>query len=187
MSGKKQEYLRKSDDHVVKDLITLVTRDQNKRPYYLIINYMKIEYYNLYTHFILITQNRIPLIPEKNRERIEKYITGVINNNHSKLYSIYANPEHVHLLASRSPGFSEEALATIVADSSLRFINNNKLCPGVFSWQESASAFSVSKSDVDKVCKYILNQPGHHKKVTFAEEYDELLKHYQQTLKWEIR
>ena len=78
---------------------------------------MKIEYHNLYTHFILITQNRIPSIPQKNRERIEKYITGVINNNH----------------------------------------------------------------------KYILNQPEHHSKVTFAEEYDEFLKHYQKTLKWDIR
>ncbi len=76
---------------------------------------MKIEYHNLYTHFILITQNRIPSILPKNRERIEKYITGVINNNHSKLYSIYANPEHIHILASRSPGLAEEVLATIVS------------------------------------------------------------------------
>jgi REP element-mobilizing transposase RayT len=148
---------------------------------------MKIEYHNLYTHFILVTQNRIPSIPEKNRQRAEKYITGVINNNHSKLYSIYANPEHVHILASRSPGLPEETLATIVADSFLRFINNNELGSGAFAWQESASAFSVSKSDVDKVCKYIFNQPEHHRKVTFAEEYDDFLKHYQKTLKWDIR
>ena len=148
---------------------------------------MKIEYHNLYTHFILITQNRVPFISQNNRERIEKYITGVINNNHSKLYSIYANPEHVHILASRSPRLSEEILATIVADSSSKFINDNKLSAGPFVWQESASAFSVSKSDVDKVCKYILNQPEHHRKVTFAEEYDEFLKHYQKTLKWDIR
>jgi len=148
---------------------------------------MKIEYHNLYTHFILITQNRIPSVSEKNRERIEKYITGVINNSHSKLYSIYANPEHVHILASRSPKLSEEVLATIVADSSLKFINDNKLSTGIFAWQQSASAFSVSKSDVDKVCKYILNQPEHHRKVTFAEEYDEFLKHYQKTLKWDIK
>ena len=148
---------------------------------------MKIEYHNLYTHFILITQDRIPSIPEKNRERIEKYITGVINNNHSKLYSIFANPEHVHMLASRSPSLSEEVLANMIAESSSRFINNNKLSLGKFSWQESASAFSVSKSDVDKVCKYILNQPEHHKKVSFADEYDEFIRHYQKTLKWEIR
>ena len=148
---------------------------------------MKIEYNNLFAHFIFVTKNRKPLIPEKNRERIEKYITGVINNNHSKLYSIYANPEHIHFLISRSPRLSEEVLATIAADSSSKFINENKLCQGVFEWQESASAFSVSKSDVDKVCKYILNQPEHHKKVTFTEEYDEFLKHYQKTLKWDIR
>jgi len=147
---------------------------------------MKIEYHNLYTHFILITQNRIPSIAEKNRERIEKYITGIANNNHSKLYSIYANPEYVHILVSRSPHLSEEVLATIIADSSLKFINDNKLSAGIFTWQDSASAFSVSKSDVDKVCKYILNQPEHHKKVTFAEEYDEFLKHYQKRLKWDI-
>jgi|SRR4030095_2427349 len=148
---------------------------------------MKIEYHNLYTHFILITQNRTPCIPEKSRDRIEKYITGVIDNNNSKLYSIYANPEHIHFLISRSPRLSEEALATTVADSSLKFINENKLSTGSsFAWQESASAFSVSKSDVDKVCKYILNQPKHHRKVSFAEEYDELLKHYQKTLKWDI-
>ncbi len=71
---------------------------------------MKIEYYNLYTHFILITQNRIAAIPEKNRERIKKYITGIANNNNSKLYSIYANSEHVHFLASRNPKLSEEHL-----------------------------------------------------------------------------
>ena len=148
---------------------------------------MKIEYHNLYTHFILITQNRIPSIPQKNRERIEKYITGVINNNDSKLYSIYANPEHIHILASRSPKLSEEALATIVADSSSKFINDNLLGLGVFAWQQSASAFSISKSDVDKVCKYIFNQPEHHRKISFAEEYDAFLKHYQKTLKWDIR
>ena len=147
---------------------------------------MKIEYHNLYTHFILITQNRIPSIPQKNRERIEKYITGIINNNHSKLYSIYANPEHIHFLVSRSPALSEQVLATIVADSSSRFINENKLSAGIFVWQDSASAFSVSKSDVDKVCKYIFNQPEHHKKISFSEEYDEFIKHYQKTLKWDI-
>jgi REP element-mobilizing transposase RayT len=45
----------------------------------------------------------MPLILEKFRDRIEKYITGIVNNNGCKMYSIYANPEHVHFLVSRSP------------------------------------------------------------------------------------
>ena len=135
---------------------------------------MKIEYNNLYTHFVFSTLGRQALIPEKNRVRIEKYITGIVNNNSSKLYAIYANPEHLHFIVSRSPVISEQQLATVVADSSERFINENKLARGRFAWQRSASAFSISKADVDKVCKYILNQPKHHKKVTFAEEYEKI-------------
>ncbi|MFZ1320013.1 MAG: transposase [Ignavibacteria bacterium] len=122
--------------------------------------------------FYFSTLHRQPLIEEENRERIEKYITGIVNNNGCHLYSIYANPDHTHFLVSRSPKMSEEDLATIVANSSQKFINDNKLCRTQFAWQDSASAFSVSKSDIDKVCKYILNQPNHHHKITFAEEYE---------------
>jgi len=147
---------------------------------------MKIEFNNLYTHFIFVTKHRLPLIEEKNRVRIEKYMTGVINNLESKLYAIYANPEHVHFLVSRTPRLSEEAFATIVADSSERFVNDNKLSNGRFVWQQSASAFSVSKSDIDKICKYILNQAEHHKKVTFPDEYDSLVKYYEKALRWQI-
>ncbi len=143
---------------------------------------MKIAYNNLYTHFILTTLNRVPLISEKYRERIEKYITGIINNNDSHLYAIYANPEHVHFLVSRSPKLSEEHLVSIVAESSQNFINQNKLCSGHFGWQDSAAAFSVSKSDVDKVCKYILNQPEHHRKESFQEEYEKFIKFYEKSL-----
>ena len=145
--------------------------------------YMKIEYHNLYTHFIFTTLHRVPLIAEKNRNRIEKYITGIINNNESKLYAIYANPEHLHFLVSHSPKLSDENLATIVADSSAKFINENKLCSGIFAWQETAAAFSVSKADIDKVCRYILGQPQHHRKVSFMDEYKAFIKFYQQTIK----
>lgn len=143
---------------------------------------MKIEYNNLYIHFVLTTLHRQPIIPANNRIRIEKYITGIVNNNESMLYAIYANPEHVHFLVSRAPGISDEKLATIVADSSEKFINDNHLAAGNFAWQHTASAFSVSKRDVDKICKYILNQPEHHKKLSFEEEYQSFLKYYQKTI-----
>jgi REP element-mobilizing transposase RayT len=102
---------------------------------------MKIEYHNLYTHYIFTTLHRLPIITEKHRERIEKYMTGIVNNNDSHSYSIYANPEHVHFLVSRSPLYSEEAFACTGAESSEKFINQNKLFNGQFSWQDTASAF----------------------------------------------
>ena len=87
---------------------------------------MKVEYNNLYTHFVFTTLHRLPLIVDQHRERIEKYITGIVKNNESHLYAIYANPEHVHFLISRSPNISEETIASLVANSSERFINENK-------------------------------------------------------------
>lgn len=143
---------------------------------------MKIEYNNLYTHFIFITSNRLPLILEQNKQRIEKYITGIITNNKCHLYAIYANPEHVHFLVSRSPEISEEQLAEVISVSSCKFINDNKLSIGNFQWQQSCSAFSVSKSDVDRVCKYILGQKKHHHKQTFSEEYNAFIQFYQKTI-----
>jgi len=143
---------------------------------------MKVLYNNLYTHFVFTTKDRLLTIEECNRPRIEKYITGVVNKHGCKMYKIYANSEHVHFLVSRAPSMSEEALADLIANASELFINNNNLCKGKFYWQPSCSAFSVSKNDIEKVCKYIINQPNHHKKQTFAEENEQFMKFYQQTL-----
>lgn len=144
---------------------------------------MKVEYNNLYTHFVFTTLHRLPLILEHHRERIEKYITGIVKNNESHLYAIYANPEHVHFFISRAPNISEETIASIVANSSERFINENKFCQGKFNWQDTCSAFSVSKGDVEKVYNYIYNQPEHHRKYSYMEEYETFIKFYQKTLK----
>jgi REP element-mobilizing transposase RayT len=143
---------------------------------------MEVLYNNLYTHFVFTTKERLQIIEEKHRDRIEKYITGIVNNHQCKLYSIYANPEHIHFLVSRDPTWSEKDLAELIANASEIFINNNNLCKVKFNWQSSCSAFSVSKNDIDRVCKYIKNQPIHHKKQTFAEETEMFLKFYQRTL-----
>ena len=143
---------------------------------------MEVLYNNLYTHFVFTTKDRQIVIEEKHRDRIEKYISGIVNNHGCKMYSIYANPEHVHFLVSRDSAMSEKDLVELIANASEIFINNNQLCKWKFNWQSSCSAFSVSKKDVDKVCQYIKNQPIHHKKQTFAEEYDSFLKFYQHTL-----
>jgi REP element-mobilizing transposase RayT len=143
---------------------------------------MEILYYNLFTHFVFIVQDRYPHITEQCRERIEKYITGVVNRHGCKMFAIYANPDHTHFLVSRSPSISERELATIVADATERFINANHFCNGRFHWQTTCAAFSISKQDIDKVCKYILNQYEHHKKQSFADEYDKIMQFYKEKL-----
>ena len=48
-----------------------------------------------------------------------------------------------------------------------------------FSWQDGYGAFTYSKSHIDNVVKYILNQPEHHKKQSFKDEYLLLLEKFE--------
>jgi len=49
---------------------------------------MEVLYNNLYTHFVFTTKDRLLTIEEKHRDRIEKYITGIVNNHGCKMYTI---------------------------------------------------------------------------------------------------
>jgi len=65
----------------------------------------------------------------------------------------------------------------IKANSS-KWINERKWIVGKFNWQEGFGAFTYSKSQINAVVKYILNQPQHHKKASFKEEYLKILKKF---------
>lgn len=116
------------------------------------------------------------LIDNTHRERLEKYITGIVQKNDSKLLAIYCNPDHVHVLIGLNPKISASSMARIIKANSSKWINQNKWFKGIFKWQEGFGVFSYSRSQVDSVAKYILNQAEHHKKSTFKEEYMDLLK-----------
>jgi len=47
-----------------------------------------------------------------------------------------------------------------------------------FSWQEGYGAFSVSHSHLDRVVKYIRNQPTRHRREYFQQEYVEFLERH---------
>ena len=75
-----------------------------------------------------------------------------------------------------------EALSELVKEvkrCSTNFINEQKWLRGKFSWQKGYGAFSYSRSQLDKVIKYIVNQEKHHRKKTFREEYVEMLNKFE--------
>jgi hypothetical protein len=45
-----------------------------------------------------------------------------------------------------------------------------------FEWQGGYSDFSVSKSNIEQVQKYIANQEEHHRKISFQDELRTLLR-----------
>ena len=129
----------------------------------------------IYVQIVFAVQGKLNLISEQNRERIEKYMCGIVSNNQSKPISIYCNPDHVHVLIGLHPSISISDMARDIKSSSSKLINENNLIKGKFRWQEGYGAFTYSRSQIDSVAKYILNQPEHHKKKSFKEEYLDIL------------
>jgi hypothetical protein len=66
-----------------------------------------------------------------------------------------------------------------IKSNSSKLINEENWFLGKFYWQEGYGAFSYSKSQIDNVVKYILNQKEHHQKKSFRQEYLEFLKKFE--------
>lgn len=136
-------------------------------------------YTQLLIQVVFAVKGRQNLILEKNREPIEKYICGIISNKKSKPLAIYCNPDHCHVLVGLHPAVAVSQFANDIKANSSKWINEQKLISREFEWQDGYGAFSYAKSQLDIVVKYILNQPIHHRKFTFREEYLDFLKKFE--------
>jgi putative transposase len=135
-------------------------------------------YTQLYIQFVFSVKCRRNLIKESFRDELEKFICGIIKNHKCKTYSIYCNPDHIHILVDMHPTLAPSKLMEHVKSGSSKWMNEKKFINGTFEWQDGYGAFTYSSSQIDRVVKYILNQPVHHKKQTFKDEYLKLLEKY---------
>lgn len=128
-------------------------------------------YTQLYVQFVFSVKGRENLIKEKFRDELEKVMCGIATQHKAKVYAIYCNPDHTHILVGMHPTISPSKLMEQVKSGSSNWLNGKKYIVGKFCWQDGYGAFTYSKSHIDKVVKYILNQPEHHKRHSFREEY----------------
>jgi len=94
------------------------------------------------------------------------------------LDSVNGHKEHVHCLISLGREQTISKIAQLIKGESSFWINNNKLIPQKFSWQDDFWAVSVSESHVAAVRKYIEGQEEHHRIKYFTEEVDEFMQKY---------
>ena len=64
----------------------------------------------------------------------------------------------------------------LIKGESAHWINDKKITKTKFGWADEYYAVSVSESALDNVRKYINGQEAHHKKVTFAQEYEKFIR-----------
>ncbi|MBL0183185.1 MAG: IS200/IS605 family transposase [Chitinophagaceae bacterium] len=135
-------------------------------------------YSQLYIQIVFAVKGRQAFINESFREELQKYISGIIAEKKQKLYAIYCMPDHTHILVSIKPDIAISDLVRDIKANSSSFIKEKGFIKD-FSWQTGFGAFSYSKSQSLHVVDYILNQPLHHKKKIFKEEYTDFLNKFE--------
>jgi len=127
-------------------------------------------YTSLHYHFTFSTQNREPWIKPEIETRVWEFIGGIARKHKMKAIQVGGIDE----LAP--PTLAPSQIAQYLKGPSSKWIHEEFVNLELFEWQDGYGAFTVSKSQVSDLIKYIKNQREHHRKKTFQEEYLELLK-----------
>jgi REP element-mobilizing transposase RayT len=132
-------------------------------------------YTSLNYHFTFSTKNREPWISQSIEDRIWSYIGGVARKHKMTALQVGGIDDHIHTLVMAPPTLSPSQIAQYLKGDSSKWIHEEFPKLRGFEWQDGYGAFTVSKSQIAEVIKYIQNQRKHHRKKTFQEEYLELL------------
>ena len=134
----------------------------------------------LYVHLVFAVKHKECLLNKQQRDELFKYTSGIVQNKKCKSIIVNGYSDHIHVFTGINPSISVSDLVRDIKRSSSHFINNDKQWFSKnFSWQDGYGGFSYSKSQVENVYNYILNQEKHHIKRPFREEYLELLNKFE--------
>jgi REP element-mobilizing transposase RayT len=136
-------------------------------------------YTQLNIQVVFSVNGRRNFLTDNIRPEIFKYISGVLNSTGQFSLAVNGYRDHVHMFFEMKPTDSLSDIVRVVKANSSKWINDNEMIKGNFSWQLGYGGFSYSRSQRHNVIQYIMNQEDHHGKTAFREEYLELLETFE--------
>lgn len=131
-------------------------------------------YSNHLYHIVFSTKERLPVIKNECKTEIHAYISGLVKEKSGRVLIINSMPDHVHILLALPPDVSVSDIIKFMKANSSRWMKQRFGKP--FGWQKGFGSFTVSRSGVDAVAKYIRDQEIHHRKIDFRDEFVTFLK-----------
>ena len=135
-------------------------------------------YSRCWLHLIWATLNRERSLKKSAAIKLSGFLYEYSQSKDIYMKINYVNAEHVHALIDLPTKYSIEDTMKLLKGASSHWINQERIIAAKFSWGRGYGAFSVSQSNVNDVSKYIANQEEHHRKKTFAEEYEKFVRVY---------
>ena len=139
---------------------------------------MQKTFFKIWIHLVWSTKSREPILIDKIRKDVFFHIKETAAENDYHLDMVNGTENHLHCLLSLNPRYAISDVVNELKGESSHWINEQNLLKVKFAWQRGFGAFSVSESNVKQVRKYILNQEEHHRKVTFKQEWESLMKRH---------
>jgi putative transposase len=135
-------------------------------------------YTSLYYHVVFSTKNRATCISREIEGRVWAYVGGVARKHGITALQVGGYEDHIHALIVAPPSLAPSRAVQFLKGETSRWIHEEFSDLGRFAWQDGYGAFTVSKSNLPEVVRYIRNQREHHRKRTFQEEYIEFLRRH---------
>jgi REP element-mobilizing transposase RayT len=125
----------------------------------------------MYVQIVFAVMGRENVLTKNIRPRVFEYISGIITTLKHKSIIVNGYSDHLHIFLGLNPAVSVSDTVHDIKRGSSLFINENRLVPGHFAWQNGYGGFTYSKSHVGNVFRYIENQEEHHSRQSFRDEY----------------
>lgn len=129
-------------------------------------------------HAVWGTKSRYPYLTKEIRQNVISHIKENALKKQIYIDTINGHSDHLHCLFGLNADVSIAKTLQLIKGESAFWINQENLTIPKFEWADEYFAASVSESQLNKVRAYINNQEQHHKKITFASEYDNFITKY---------
>ncbi len=134
----------------------------------------------IWLHIVFSTKERRAFLAnERIREEMFCMLGHHAKENHCPPARVGGTTDHVHILCGFSRTLTVAQLVEILKRETSKWVKQRAANLGAFHWQSGYGAFSVSQSHVPQVIEYIGNQPAHHKRMTFQEEFRAICAKYE--------
>ena len=136
-------------------------------------------YHKITIHTIFAVKFRKGMIQPQWEGKLHSVIGNLINESGGKSILINGVKDHVHCFFHAKPSVAISHMMKSAKAKSSKWINENNLLRHRFQWQSGFGCFSYGHSQKNDVYQYIANQKEHHKRMSFKEEYEKLLKMFE--------
>ncbi len=130
-------------------------------------------------HLVFSTKNRQTFITPVIEPELFKYLATELRNMDCPSLAINGTTDHVHILFALSRTMTIANIVKSIKGSTSRWIKTRSPELRLFEWQAGYGAFSIGRSQVEQVTRYIARQKVHHRKLSFQDEFRILLRKYE--------